>query len=105
MSSWKQEILTASEPVGCGLCWFSLCCPCLLVKRNADDMGRGDGLLCCLLQLCLPNIPICVMRAEARERYSIDGSTCNDIICSCCCAPAVNWQIAVEISERGDGRN
>ena len=64
--------------------------------------GQGGRLLCCLLSLCIPCLPVFVMRSEARERYGIDGSTVDDAVCSFCCSSCVNCQTAVEIKGRGD---
>ena len=100
MPDWKQGTFGCFGD--CEVCLCGYCCGCLIVKRNADDMGRGDGLLCCLLSLCIPCLPVFVMRSEARERYGIDGSTVDDAVCSFCCSSSVNCQTAVEIKERGD---
>ena len=101
MPDWKQGVCGCFGD--CDVCLCGYCCPCLLIKRNADDLGK-EGLLCCLLSCFIPCIPIFILRTEARERYGIDGSTGNDAICSFCCGALVNCQTAHEIKERGDHR-
>ena len=107
---WKQEVCgcLGKEPFGfgnCDVCLLGWCCGCWLVKKNAKNMGRGDYVLCCLLSMCVPCIPVFVMRSEARKRYGIDGSTVDDAICSLCCRSCVNCQTATQIREEGDNKD
>merc|ERR1712061_93242 len=96
---WKHGICGCLGD--CEICLCGACVPCLLIKRNADDLGK-PGLLCCLLSCFLPCIPIFMLRSEARERYGIEGSTAGDAVCSFCCGPLVACQTGAEINERGD---
>ena len=47
MPEWKQGVCGCLGD--CDVCLCGYCCPCLLVKRNADDLGK-EGLLYCLLR-------------------------------------------------------
>ena len=96
---WKQGVCGCCDD--CDSCLCGYFCPCLLIMRNGDDLGRS-GLACCLVGCFLPCVSIFLLRQEARERYGIDGTTANDALCSCCCGALVNCQTAAEIKERGD---
>ncbi len=76
-------------------------CPCCLVYRNGEDLGKS-GFLCCLISCFFPCIPIFLLRQEARERYGIEGSVAGDAMCAFCCTPCVACQTGAEIKERGD---
>ena len=110
MSEWKQEVCgcLGQKPFGCGncdVCLLGWCCGCWLVKKNAKNMGRGDGLLCCLLSMCIPFIPVFIMRLEAREKYGIEGNPGDDFVCSFCCTSCINCQTAMQIREEGDNKD
>ena len=69
------------------------------VYQIAEGLGQ-NGLLCGLLYLLVPCAPIMMLRQEAREKYSIDGTTTNDAIASLCCGACVQCQVAAEVQQR-----
>ncbi len=52
-----------------GLCG-SFCFPCQQYQ-SANDLGQS-GILCCLLGMLVPCVPVFCLRGEARERYGIE---------------------------------
>ena len=67
----------------CGLC---------LNYKNAENLGKS-GIIYTLLACIMPCVPILLLRQEARERYNIEGGTCDDVVASVCCTSCVMCQV------------
>lgn len=81
-----------------GLCGCGLFCPFCLICQNARGMDKS-GCLYSILACFVPCLAITMLRSEARKEYGIPGNLCEDALCSWCCAPCVNCQIANEIDD------
>merc|ERR1712083_728200 len=82
-------------------CCFGYFCGLCLMMQNADNLGENMWLYC-LMSCFTPCIPMLLLRGKARERYNIEGSTCEDVGTVLCCGHLANCQLAQEIQERGD---
>ena len=86
-----------------------------MMMDNANRLGKS-GIVYALLGCFGGFIPILLTRQAAREQYNIEvrniviflilvilylqGSTCDDVMVSCCCAFCSNIQTANEIRGR-----
>ena len=67
-----------------------------MMCKTAQRMGESKCLYC-LLYCFMPCLPFMMLRGRMRERYGIEGSSCDDCMLSCCCADCVNCQMANEL--------
>ncbi|XP_062849389.1 cornifelin homolog B-like [Trichomycterus rosablanca] len=96
-NQWSSGICDFCEDVP--ECCFSFWCfPCF-----ACATSRKHGECLCLPLLdsfgCIPPITV-AMRASLRQRYGIEGSICNDCICTYFCYPCVWCQMSREMNVR-----
>ena len=67
--------------------------------QNAKRLDESCCLYSILTCFC-PCVSLTLLRGKARAKYDIDGSCCEDALCSFLCAGCVNCQIANEIDSR-----
>ena len=94
-SEWKQGLCNF-----CGDCEICMCgsfCGLCLNYRNAENLGKS-GILYTLLACIVPCVPLLLLRQEARERYNIEGSTCDDVVATVCCGTCVLCQVRLQRS-------
>ena len=87
----ERKIIESCYPPGC---CATFCFWCLNYK-TAENLGKS-GVLYTLLACIAPCVPILLLRQEARERYNIEGDTCNDVITSLCCGECVMCQVCLQ---------
>ena len=81
-----------------GCCGY-LCRPCQM-GDNAQKLG-DSYFLCCFASICVPCIPAFILRQKTRERYNINGDSCEDALASIFCACCTSVQIANELNDKG----
>eukprot|EP00090_Calanus_glacialis_P041543 TRINITY_DN73495_c0_g1_i1.p1 TRINITY_DN73495_c0_g1~~TRINITY_DN73495_c0_g1_i1.p1 ORF type:complete len:100 (-),score=19.54 TRINITY_DN73495_c0_g1_i1:44-343(-) len=97
MSDWKHGLCGCTDDMG--TCCYGYWCGCCMMMDNANRLGKS-GIVYALLGCFGHFIPILLTRQAAREQYNIEGSTCDDVMVSCCCACCSNIQTANEIRGR-----
>ncbi|KAM9500622.1 cornifelin homolog B-like isoform 1-T2 [Clarias gariepinus] len=96
-SQWSSGVFDCCDNVA--ECCFSFWCfPCFTCST-----AKKFGECLCLPMLdgfgCIPPITL-AMRASLRQRYGIEGSICNDCICSFFCLSCVWCQMSREMKAR-----
>ncbi|XP_064181639.1 cornifelin homolog [Anguilla rostrata] len=95
-NQWSSDVCDCCEDMG--ICCFGFWCPwCLSCKISSDF---GECLCLPLLDGCCGGIvpPVTLtLRTAIRERYSIQGTVCNDCCVTTCCTWCVWCQMAREL--------
>jgi len=99
-NNWQNGIFGCCSDIG--QCCFAYFCPCIVAGKNAEAMGEN----CCLYGFlstlgCIGLFTQSTIRQKIRERYGIEGSFINDIMCYCCCPLCALVQEANEIKAHG----
>ena len=71
-----------------------------MLCKNAERMEQGNYLYYALSCL-VPVVPVFLLRQQLRTQHSIEGSTAEDAIVSCCCPALANCQLANELNHLG----
>ncbi|XP_065659901.1 uncharacterized protein LOC100213815 isoform X2 [Hydra vulgaris] len=82
-------------------CLITYFLPCLTAGKNAEFVGENCLLYGCLSLTCVNFFFNAKIREKIREKYSIEGSFLNDIVCYCCCPLCALVQDAQEITAHG----
>ena len=89
----------------CSWCagFLSFFCPCIQFGRNAEALGESCFMYALSQFVPLLNI-YCrtTVRGRIRDKYQIDGSCFNDLLCSWCCAPCSLAQEG-QVSDKATG--
>lgn len=99
MGEWTKGTLACFDD--CGVCIITWLVPCVTFGQNAEAVGVTS----CVMGAIALFIPIvnlyCLIkvRGAVREKYGIDGSICNDIICILCCGLCSIVQEAQQIKQ------
>lgn len=101
--SWKEGVCACCCGEECSTWCLACLFPCIVYSRNVADMKKlnidtripsdNDGLIpgflhCSLMYWTGNLLPIClqcITRGDIRRHFSIQGSACEDFLCSCCC--------------------
>ncbi|KAL5247749.1 hypothetical protein ACHWQZ_G019588 [Mnemiopsis leidyi] len=101
--TWSHELFLCCD--ACGLCCITALLPCVTFGANAKQIEAGS---CCFHAVCclIPFINCIVLqkiRTQIRMRYGISGSSFNDFLMVCFCAPCTILQEAKQLKlEPGD---
>lgn len=68
-----------------GLCLITYFVPCYTAGKNAEAMGENCLLYGIAGITCVLPFTNGMIRQKVREKYGIEGSFINDIICHWCC--------------------
>jgi len=100
MTTFEHGTFSCFEDLG--LCLVTYFAPCYVAGKNAQFMGNS----CCLHGLAtfcgFGFISDAIIRQKIREKYGIDGSLVNDIICHCFCPCCALIQEAREVIHKGN---
>lgn len=97
-TGWTDVV---GEPGGAKLALCMYCCaPCnfahIFSRVEGEDCGPKYLIYAwCFGQCCMP-----LMRQKLREKYNIEGSYVNDLICSWCCGLCTGCQMYRELAHR-----
>ncbi|XP_069041349.1 cornifelin homolog isoform X2 [Lepisosteus oculatus] len=91
-SDWSSNICDCCGD--CGICLCGTFLPCILACQVAQDQGES---------CCLPFLPgaLIALRTSMRDKYSIEGSICDDWVVMMCCSHCGLCQMAREQKLRG----
>lgn len=84
----------------CGLCVMAYFCPCIVWGRTAEKVGESCCLCGAALFFPIANLYSLVsIRGKVREAKGIDGSCCNDLLCTLFCGFCMMVQAAQEMDD------
>lgn len=97
---WQHGLFGCFD--NCGLCIISYFVPCYTFGKNSEAVG--ESCFTCGVAYCIPILNIFAaikIRGKIREQRGIPGSTFNDLLLICCCAPCALVQEAQEVQVPG----
>jgi len=98
-NQWQHGICGClSDP---GLCCKGYFCALCMACDNAEKVGKGGMLWCCLTCL-MPTCVISLTRTATREKYGIEGSPMMDWVFGCCLSACTNCNTAMEFKARDE---
>lgn len=103
MADWGHGLFSCMDD--CGVCIITWLLPCITFGQNAEAVGETSCLMGALA-LFVPLLDIyCLwkVRGAVREKYGIEGSVINDLICVLLCPLCTIIQEAQQIKEGGGG--
>ena len=100
VGQWQHGLCGCFD--NCGLCIISYFVPCYTFGKNAEAVGEGCCLCCCLYTLPIANIIAAFqIRGKIREQKGIEGTACNDCLMIWCCPFCALVQEAQEVQLDG----
>ena len=98
-TTWNSGICDCMSDCGscCIVCWV----PCVQYGMNAEKIENGSCALCGTVYCLLGECACCLVmyqRGLVRTKYGIEGTTCNDCLCSFFCTWCALCQIAREVN-------
>ena len=101
MASWSNDIFGCFSDLN--LCLITYFVPCYTTGKNAEAMGENCIMYGCFTFCGYGVITDTMIRGKIREKYGIEGTFINDLMCHCCCPFCAIIQDALEIKAHGEG--